>query len=111
MYGSMESYVPSAEVREKTTLADGNWFQKFPRNAVFYLASRNPPVVQLELISVYSDSCENSWSSLLLMIRGDVASLCCSCFLAGEGCRGSPGRPEFESEARMGWGWRWQDLV
>lgn len=93
------------EEREKTTLADGNWFPKFLRNAVFYLVSRNPAVVQPELISVYLDSCENSWSSLLLMIRGDVVSLFCSCFLAGEGCRGSPGRPEFESKARIGWGW------
>lgn len=71
--GSHMSLLP--EVREKTTLADGNWFPKSLRNAVFYLVSRKPPLVQLELIPVYLDSCENSWSSLLLMIRGDVVSL------------------------------------
>ena len=34
-------------------LADGKWFHKFLRNVDFYLTTRNPPKVQVKLISGY----------------------------------------------------------
>lgn len=34
----------------------GNQFYKFPRNTGFFLSTRNPPVVQSELLSGYLDS-------------------------------------------------------
>lgn len=36
-----------------SVLADGKWFHKFLRYADFYLATRNPPKVQVKLISGY----------------------------------------------------------
>lgn len=51
---SMESPKSLLSVRE--TLADGDQVHKSLRNAGFYLTTRNPPIVQLGLISRYMDS-------------------------------------------------------
>lgn len=49
--GSHFSLLP--ELRERTPLADGNWFQfhRFLRNARVYLNTRNPPIIHNEVIS------------------------------------------------------------
>lgn len=50
------TYVPSARDKGNDSVwADGKKFHKFLKNAGFYLATRNPPVVQVEIISGYMD--------------------------------------------------------
>lgn len=38
---------------ETTPFGKQNWIHKFLRNAAFYLPTKNPPTVQVELISRY----------------------------------------------------------
>lgn len=48
-------------VREMTPLVHGNWFPQCLRNVGFYLTLRNPPAVQVELVSGYLDSLSEFW--------------------------------------------------
>lgn len=52
-YMSMEPFVTPA--RGVGNYTDGNWCHKFLRNAGFYLTLRKPLLIQVELISGYTD--------------------------------------------------------
>jgi hypothetical protein len=50
-------------------LADGKQFHKFLKNAGFYQPTRSPPVVQLELISEYSDTLRSNIEDLSSILQ------------------------------------------